>query len=94
MLCMAKCWAGMVIGFMLSISSTAVAMKMMEEAEEKDTPAGRLAVAILVAQDLAVVPLLLITNALGAELNAEALSAWAARLALALGASGRLHRLC
>jgi Kef-type K+ transport system membrane component KefB len=46
---------GLVIGFMLSISSTAVAMKMMEEAEERDTHAGRMAVAILVAQDLAVV---------------------------------------
>ena len=34
---------GVVIGFMLSISSTAVAMKMIEDAGEKDTPAGRLA---------------------------------------------------
>ena len=34
---------GVVIGFMLSISSTAVAMKMIEDAEEKNTPAGRLA---------------------------------------------------
>ena len=32
---------------------------------EKDSTAGRLALAILVAQDLAVVPLLLITSALG-----------------------------
>jgi CPA2 family monovalent cation:H+ antiporter-2 len=64
---------GIVIGFMLAISSTAVAMKMMEDAEEKDTPAGKLAVAILVAQDLAVVPLLLITNALGTSLTREAL---------------------
>ena len=29
---------GIVIGFMLSISSTAVAMKMMEDADEKGTP--------------------------------------------------------
>ena len=56
---------GAVIGGMLSISSTAVAFKMMEDAGEKETPSGRLAVAILVAQDLAVVPLLLLTNALG-----------------------------
>ena len=64
---------GVVIGFMLSISSTAVAMKMMEDAQEKDTAAGRLAVAILVAQDLAVVPLLLITSALGTRLTSHAL---------------------
>ena len=61
---------GAVIGGMLSISSTAVAMKMMEDAGEKDSAAGRLALAILVAQDLAVVPLLLITNALGAPSSA------------------------
>lgn len=57
---------GAVIGGMLSISSTALAMKMMEDAGEKDSAAGRLALAVLVAQDLAVVPLLLITNGLGA----------------------------
>src|SRR5580704_62581 len=36
---------GVVIGFMLSISSTAVAMKMMQDTEEKNSPAGRMAVA-------------------------------------------------
>ncbi|HSS14307.1 MAG TPA: cation:proton antiporter [Rhizomicrobium sp.] len=74
---------GVVIGFMLSISSTAVAMKMIEDSEEKDTPAGRLAVAILVAQDLAVVPLLLITNTLGSALTARALIGVCTKLALA-----------
>ena len=58
---------GVVIGFMLSISSTAVAMKMMAEADEKELARRALAVAILVAQDLAVVPLLLITNGLGTQ---------------------------
>jgi CPA2 family monovalent cation:H+ antiporter-2 len=74
---------GVVIGFMLSISSTAVAMKMMEDAQEKETNAGRLALAILVAQDLAVVPLLLITNTLGAKLTTAAMIGVGARLALA-----------
>jgi CPA2 family monovalent cation:H+ antiporter-2 len=75
---------GLVIGFMLSISSTAVAMKMMAEADEKNSPAGRMATAILVAQDLAVVPLLLITNGLGAQADQSIIGiAW--RLALALG---------
>src|SRR6201994_4424002 len=74
---------GIVIGFMLSISSTAVAMKMIEDSQEKDTPAGRLAVAILVAQDLAVVPLLLITNTLGSALTPKAMMGVATRLALA-----------
>jgi len=75
---------GIVIGFLLSISSTAVAMKMITDADEKNTAAGRLAVAILVAQDLAVVPLLLITNGLGAA-TGETMFGIAWRLALALG---------
>jgi CPA2 family monovalent cation:H+ antiporter-2 len=73
-----------VIGFMLSISSTAVAMKMMAQADEKNSSAGRMATAILVAQDLAVVPLLLITNGLGAGSHETTIGIlW--RLALALG---------
>ncbi|HZQ39512.1 MAG TPA: cation:proton antiporter [Rhizomicrobium sp.] len=75
---------GAVIGAMLSISSTAVAMKMMEDAGEKDTAAGRLALAILVAQDLAVVPLLLITNGLGAAPSTWGIVEIALKLALAL----------
>ena len=75
---------GVVIGFMLSISSTAVAMKMMADAEEKNSPAWRLAIAILVAQDLAVIPLLLITDGLGTG-NHPSLLGIAGRLALALG---------
>jgi CPA2 family monovalent cation:H+ antiporter-2 len=74
---------GIVIGFMLSISSTAVAMKMMEDAGETDTDAGRLAVAILVAQDLAVVPLLLITNMLGDTLTMHAVLGVTEKLTLA-----------
>jgi CPA2 family monovalent cation:H+ antiporter-2 len=74
---------GIVIGFMLSISSTAVAMKMIEDSEEKDTSAGRLSLAILVAQDLAVVPLLLITTALGAPMTMAAMLGVGGKLALA-----------
>ena len=75
---------GVVIGFMLSISSTAVAMKMMAETGERFSQAGKLAVAILVAQDLAVVPLLLITNGLGEGIGKNLFGiGW--RLALALG---------
>jgi len=75
---------GVVIGFMLSISSTAVAMKMMAEAEEKNSPAGRMATAILVAQDLAVVPLLLLTNAMAPHAPADALALAGVKLGLAV----------
>ncbi len=79
---------GAVIGGMLSISSTAVAMKMMEDAGEKDSIAGRLTLAILVAQDLAVVPLLLITGALGAPFSSQGLVLIAGKLVLALALLG------
>ncbi len=74
---------GIVIGFMLAISSTAVAMKMMEDANQKDTEGGRLALAILVAQDLAVVPLLLITESLGSAITAKSMLLVAGKLLLA-----------
>ena len=74
---------GIVIGFMLAISSTAVAMKMMEDANQKDSEGGRLALAILVAQDLAVVPLLLITESLGGAITARAMLLVAGKLLLA-----------
>jgi CPA2 family monovalent cation:H+ antiporter-2 len=79
---------GIVIGFILSISSTAVAMKMIEDSQEKDTHAGRLALAILVAQDLAVVPLLLITNSLADALSPRHLVEVGAKLALACALLG------
>jgi len=72
-----------VIGFMLAISSTAVAMKMMEDGGHKDTEGGRLALAILVAQDLAVVPLLLITESLGTSFTAKGILLVAGKLLLA-----------
>ena len=76
--------SALVIGFMVAISSTAVAIKMMDEAEEKSSPAGKLALAILVAQDLAVIPLLLITSALGGASSTAAIPLVALKLALSL----------
>ena len=75
---------GTVIGMMLAISSSAVAFKMIEDAGEKDTVSGRLALAILVAQDLAVVPLLLITNDLGGPMTVGSLWGITWRVALAI----------
>ena len=76
--------SAVVIGFMLAISSTALAIKMMEDAEETQTAAGKLTIAILVAQDLAVVPLLLLTSAMGPHAGANALSWAGIKLALAV----------
>ncbi len=76
--------SAVVIGFMLAISSTALAIKMMGDAEEAQTRAGKLTLAILVAQDLAVVPLLLLTGAMAPHAPADALAIAGIKLALAV----------
>tara|TARA_Y100000588_G_scaffold106841_2_gene116884 strand:+ start:304 stop:1731 length:1428 start_codon:yes stop_codon:yes gene_type:complete len=55
------------LGFVVSLSSTAVAIKMLEEIGELRSETGRLVVGILIGQDLAVVPMLLLLNGLAAE---------------------------
>ena len=55
------------LGFVVSLSSTAVAIKMLEEIGELRSDTGRIVVGILIAQDLAVVPMLLLLNGLAAE---------------------------
>ena len=59
--------AAMVGGFVMALSSTAVAIKILEDIGELDSESGRLTVAVLIAQDLAVVPMLLIISNLGGE---------------------------
>ncbi|MDX1710236.1 MAG: cation:proton antiporter [Rhodovibrionaceae bacterium] len=53
----------LVVGFTFALSSTAVAVKMLEEIGELRSRAGQLTVGILIAQDLAVVPMMLIIGA-------------------------------
>jgi CPA2 family monovalent cation:H+ antiporter-2 len=55
------------LGFVVSISSTAVVIKMLESAGELTTPTGRITVGILIAQDMAVVPMMLVLNSLSAK---------------------------
>ncbi|HEY6966266.1 MAG TPA: monovalent cation:proton antiporter-2 (CPA2) family protein, partial [Burkholderiales bacterium] len=56
---------GLVIGSVLAMSSTAVVMKLLAERMELDTPHGRSIVGVLLFQDLAVVPLLILVPVLG-----------------------------
>lgn len=76
--------SAIVIGFMLAISSTALGMKMIEDADEKQSEAGKLATAVLIAQDLAVVPLLLIVEAMGKSAPQHTAMFVAFKLSLAL----------
>ncbi len=47
-------------GFLVALSSTAIVMKMLFDRGEIDSPHGRLSIAILIFQDLCVVPLMLL----------------------------------
>jgi CPA2 family monovalent cation:H+ antiporter-2 len=57
--------AGLAVGGALAMSSTAVVMKLLSERLELDTPHGRSIVGVLLFQDLAVVPLLIVVPVLG-----------------------------
>ncbi len=53
-----------VLGFVLSLSSTAVVLALLEERAETGTLLGQLLVGLLVMQDLAVVPMMLVVGSL------------------------------
>ena len=52
--------ASVVFGFIISLSSTAIVMKILQERREVDTLQGRTLFGILIFQDLAIIPMLLI----------------------------------
>jgi CPA2 family monovalent cation:H+ antiporter-2 len=54
-----------VYGFIISLSSTAVAVKLLANVGLLTKGTGQIAVSILIAQDLLFVPMIMITNALG-----------------------------
>jgi CPA2 family monovalent cation:H+ antiporter-2 len=74
---------GLALGGVVAMSSTAVVLKLLAERLELDTAHGRATVGVLLFQDLAVVPLLIIVPALGKP--AEAVGA-AVGIALAKAA--------
>lgn len=55
----------MVLGFVIALSSTAVAVKMMEETGALRSRVGRVTVAVLIAQDLVFLPMLMIVQRAG-----------------------------
>ncbi len=73
----------LLLGFSVALSSTAVSIKILEATGDLRTDVGRVAVGILIAQDLAVVPMLLVINMLGVE--QQNFVAMAATLAAAVG---------
>ncbi len=57
----------LVLAFSIALSSTAVAIKMLESIGELRTETGQVAVGVLIAQDLLIVPLILIIRGMGGE---------------------------
>jgi len=49
------------IGFLISLSSTAIVLKLLQERAEVDSPHGRTSLAILIFQDVIIVPMILVT---------------------------------
>ena len=52
-------------GFLIALSSTAIVLKILVERGETNTPHGRIMIAILLVQDLVVLPLMVVLPALG-----------------------------
>ena len=57
--------AAVLLGFVVALSSTAVAVKLLEEIGSLRARVGRITVAVLIAQDLAFLPMLLIVENMG-----------------------------
>ena len=49
------------IGFLVSLSSTAIVMKLLEQKAQIDSPHGRSIIGILIFQDIIIVPMMLLT---------------------------------
>jgi CPA2 family monovalent cation:H+ antiporter-2 len=71
-------------GFLISLSSTAVVLKILADRNETDSPQGRISLGILIFQDLAIVPMLALVPVLA---NAGSASAGAIALRFAISAA-------
>jgi len=59
--------AGLLFGFIISMSSTAVVLTMLKDSDELTTPFGQHALGILLMQDLAIVPIMIVLGLLGGQ---------------------------
>jgi CPA2 family monovalent cation:H+ antiporter-2 len=68
--------AGLAVGGVLAMSSTAITLRVLAERRELDTPHGRDIIGVLLFQDLAVIPLLIVIPAIavGSGALAESLA--------------------
>ena len=64
-------------GFLVSLSSTAIVLKVLGERAETDTPVGRVALAMILFQDLVIVVMVLLIPALAGQGGSAGDVAWA-----------------
>jgi CPA2 family monovalent cation:H+ antiporter-2 len=76
--------AAIVLGAAFALSSTAIVMKLLEEQRLVNRPIGKLCFAILLMQDLAVVPILVLASSLGGNGEQSILSSLLVALAVGL----------
>ena len=67
-------YEGFFLGSVIALSSTAIVLKYLMERGEIDSPHGRIAISILIFQDLAVVPLMIFLSAFGQSVNSVGLA--------------------
>src|ERR1700733_13654468 len=48
------------LGFLLSLSSTAIVLRLLDEKRETDTPHGRVILGMMIFQDIAAIPMMLL----------------------------------
>ena len=78
------------LGMMVSLSSTAIVLRIVSDRGEVDTPYGRACVAILIFQDLCIVPMVLLTPFLAGRAAGLASVGWTAFKAVAFVAGAVL----
>lgn len=68
--------AALVVGLALALSSTALNLQLLKDQDRLNTPLGERTISILLMQDLAIVPLLLVTTALSRLPDPQARGGW------------------
>ena len=62
---------GIIYGCMVTLSSTAIVLSLLQQKGQTESPQGRVCLAVLIFQDLAIVPMVLIFPLLGGDMDLD-----------------------
>lgn len=65
---------GILFGFLAALSSTAIVLNLLQQNAQSESPQGRLTLAVLIFQDLAIVPMMLLIPLLAGHMEADMMS--------------------